>query len=334
MTRQKKALIVILGGLVGMLVIIRILSRLWPFIALSLLQQGAQSRMHCWVKVVDQNENGVNAYRVEITEHSAPLLPFLSKGARLVVYETRKDGMFEYQSKGTVSFVIFGHWDTQWTLNPRYLLQQRNLAVTSSAYQRGVSENATGYLGSKRNPYLLHVFTVGPMQKLLFWQRRVKLEKEGDYACMDLLAGRIWESKTPEGDVAIADGLFGKNRELPECFHYVVAGANCGVAPVLDDWGLCPPEGGYQHTLCAPKDWEARNWSSSGIQVYYRLEKGKTGEVVYGRLTLGMSPRVQNAEIHNYTNLQGERNLYYNGYNEDPSGFDGIIRDYISPPAP
>jgi hypothetical protein len=35
-----------------------------------------------------------------------------------------------------------------------------------------------------------------------------------------------------------------------------------------------------------------------------------------------------------YTNLQGERNLYYNGYNEDPTGFDGIIRDYVSPPVP
>jgi hypothetical protein len=288
--------------------------------------------MHCWVKVIDQNGQSVNRYKVEVTEHGVPLMPFLSSGTRLSVFETQKDGTFEYKSKGMVSLVIFGHWDTQWTLNPRYLLQQRNLAATSSAYQRGVSENPTGYLGSKRNPYILHVFTVGPMQKLLFWQRRVKLEKEGDYACMDLLAGRIWESKTPEGDVAIADGLFGKNRELPECFHYVVAGANCGVAPVLDDWGLCPPEGGYQHTLCAPKDWEARNWSSNGVQIYYQLKSAKTGVVAYGRLTLGMSPRVQNAEIQTYTNLHGERNLYYNGYNEDPSGYDGVIRDYISPP--
>lgn len=330
MTRQKKAVIV-LGGLLGTLVIICILSRLWPFIALSLLQQGMRTGMDSWVKVVDHEGKAVNEYKCEVTEHLAPRLPFNSGGARLKYYQTGSDGMFEYQSKGAVSLVVFGHWDTQWKLNPQHLLQQRNLAVTSLAYQRSIKKNPAGYLGSRANPYLLHVFTVGPPQKLLFWKRRVKLEEEGNYACIDLLGGRIWESKTPEGDVAIADGLFGENGKLPGCFHHVVAGANCGVAPVLDDWGLCPPENGYQHELCAPKDWEARNWSSNGVQVYYRLKNEKTEEVAYGRLTLGMSPRVQNAEIETYTNLQGVRNLFYKGYIEDPSGCHEAIRDYVSP---
>jgi hypothetical protein len=331
MTSKQKA-VMALSGLFGAALVIFLLLWLRPFIALWLFQQALQGRMHCWVKVVDQEGDAVSGYKVEVTEHGSGAFPFFSRGARVRMYQTGPDGLFEYRSKGSVSLVVFGHTVKQWRLNPRHLVQPRGLDVTSLAYQRAIRDNSQSCLGSKANPYLLHVFTVGPPQKLLFWKKRVHLEKEGDYACIDLLGGRIWESKTPEGDVALADGLFGTNRELPECLTSVVAGTHCGIAPVLDDWGLCPPEGGYQHTLCAPKDWEARNWSSNGIQVYYRLEKGKTGEVVYGRLTLGMSPRVQNAEIHNYTNLQGERNLYYNGYNEDPSGFDGIIRDYISPP--
>ena len=334
MTRQKKA-IVILAGLFGTLLGFYALSRLWPFVAISMLQHAIQTRMHCWVKVVDQNNLGVKGYKCRVLEEHAPLL-FFFRGKYVVrIFETGEDGVFEYHSKGATGRVFFGYsWDSQWALNPKHLIKQRDLAVTSLAYQRAIRDNPQSYLGSKANPYLLHVFSVGPPQKLLFWKKRVHLEKETDYACIDLLGGRIWESKTPEGDVALADVPFGKNGEIPECLTLVVAGPNCDVAPVLDDWGLGPPESGYKRTLCTSKDWDAGNRNANGIEVYYRLKKGKTGEVVYGRLTLGMNPRVQNAEIFNYTNLQGERNLYYNGYNEDPTGFDGIIRDYVSPPAP
>jgi hypothetical protein len=324
-----------LSGLFGAALVIFLLLWLRPFIALWLFQQALQGRMHCWVKVVDQEGDAVSGYKVEVTEHGSGAFPFFSRGARVRMYQTGPDGLFEYRSKGSVSLVVFGHWGDQWKLNPQHLLRRDELAVTSLAYQRAMRNNPQSYLGSKANPYLLHVFTVGRPQKLLFWKKEVNLEREGDYACIDLLGGRIWESKTPEGDVALADVPFGKNGEIPECLTLVVAGPHCCVVPVLDGWGLCPPENGYQPTLCEPKDWEgAKSWIAPGIQIYYRLEKGKPGEAIYGRLTLGGCPRVRNAEIQTYTNLQGQRNLYYNGFSEDPDGHDGIIRDYVSPPAP
>jgi hypothetical protein len=284
--------------------------------------------MHCWVKVIDQNGQSVNRYKVEVTEHGVPLIPFLSSGTSLIVYETQKDGTFEYKSKGMVSLVIFGHWDTQWTLNQQYLLQRSSLGVTSLEYQRGIRENPIGHLGSKENPYVLHVFRVGLPQKLLYWKKRVKLEKEGDYACIDLIAGRTWESTKPEGDVAMADGQYTKEG-APRCGTRMIAGANCSLYPVVDDWGLEPPDGGYVKELCFGKDWEDKHMRYHDIQYYYRLQNPSTGKIIYGRLTFGPSPRVDGAQLETYTNLQGERNLFYKGYTDL---MDQTIRDYVSPP--
>ena len=238
-------------------------------------------------------------------------------------------GCLSINRKGAVSLVVFGHWDTQWKLNPQHLLQQRNLAVTSLEYQRGIRENPAGHLGSKANPYLLHVFTVGSPQKLLYWKKRVKLKEMDNYLCVDLLSGRTWESNTPEGDVAMADGQY-TEEGAPRCGTRMIAGANCSLYPVVDDWGLQPPQGGYVKELCFGKDWEDKHMSYHGIQFYFCYEDTAIGRNIYGRLTLGLSPRVDGALIESYTNLQGERNLFYKGYTDL---MDQNIKDFAPPTA-
>jgi len=328
MTPKKKAIIV-LGGLLGALVTICILSRLWPFIALSLLRRGMQTEIHCWVRVVDQEGKGVQGYRCRVVEEHAPLLYAFGGNDAVRIFETGEDGSFEYKSKGTTGRVFFGYsWDTEWTLNPKQLLQQRDLAITSLDYRRRIGEKPTGYLGSRENPYLLHVFTVGTPQKLLYWKTRVKLKEMGDYLCVDFLSGRTWESQRPEGDVAMADGQYTKEG-APRCGTRMIAGVNCSLYPVVDDWGLEPPEGGYVKELCFGKDWEDKHKSYHQIQYYYCLESPAIGRIIYGRLTFGPSPRVDGAQIESYTNLQGERNLFYKGYTDL---MDQKILDYVSPP--
>jgi len=306
------------------------LMRVWPYIAISLLQDGMQSRTHCWLKVVDQQGKGVQGYKCRVVEEHAPLLFFFGGKDVVRIFETGADGSFEYRSKGAAGTVFFGYdASLQWRLNPRHLMQSHYIGITSAERQQAIQDNPTAYLGSKENPYLIHVFKVGAPQRLLFWKKRVKVETIGNYLCVELLSGRTWESKEPEGDLAMADGQRGKHGEPPECFFSAVAGEYCSLCPVVDDWGLEPPDGGYVKQLCFDKDWqEKRKWTYSTIQVYYKLMRAGAGGTVYGRLTLGNSPRVNGAQIESYTNLHGERNLFYKGYTDVPYQ---EIRDFVSP---
>jgi hypothetical protein len=129
--KTSKNAVLALGGILGTLAFLFILSRLWPFIAGSLLQRGMQSKMHCWVRVVDQEDNGVRGYKCRVVEEHAPLWPFSAGKDVVRVFETGDDGSFEYTSKGTTGRVFFGYsWDAQWALNSKNLLQERNLRVT------------------------------------------------------------------------------------------------------------------------------------------------------------------------------------------------------------
>jgi hypothetical protein len=299
-----------------------------------MISHGSQSRIHCWVKVVDQHDQGVSGYKCQVTEQWAPLLPFLRGGPTLRTYETQADGIFEYDSKKAVGEVYFGHWDTQWTLNPRNLIERDNLRVDALHLVRDMKEAPSNYMGSKENPYLLHVFSLGPPQKLLYWSKRIKLEKAGDYACIDILAGKLWESEVPEGDIAMQDHPYERGKPNPRCTITFVSGKSCILYPVIDDWGLCPPESGYQSEVCRPSDWQSRRKRDSiGIEVYFRLTRERRAVPVYGKVSLGLSIYVDRAMLECYGNLRGERNLYFKGYEKSVFTFDpGQIEDYVSPP--
>jgi hypothetical protein len=351
----RKGTILALGGVAACLLVLLFLVRVWPFVALSLWQKGLQTKFHCWVKVVDQNDRGVKAYQCRVIEEYASLWPHSSGRDVVRVFKTGDDGIFEYESKGATGRVFFGYdCPAQWTLNPRHLMQTHYLAVSSLEYQRAMKEEAISYMGSQNNPYVIHVFSIGPPRKLLYWKARVNLEEKTNYACIELLSGRVWESKTPEGDVAMADipvdyslyphlndpynapnyrerqgdqKRFAEDRMKSVLFK---AGKGCDLLPVVDDWGLGPPENGYKKELYRPRDWEALSKVyRSEILLYYRLQPKEGGREYYGRLTLGLSPRVDGALIESYTNLQGERNLFYTGYTDL---MDQKILDFVSPP--
>ena len=339
MTSKQKA-VMALSGLFGAVLVIFLLLWLRPFIALWLFQQALQSRMHCWVKVVNQEGNAVSGYKVEVTEHGSGAFPFFSRGARVRMYQTGPDGLFEYRSKGSVSLVVFGHWDTQWQLNPKHLIQERNLSVTALHHRTEIQKNPDGYPGSQKNPYLLHVFTLGRPQRLLYQKVVIKLQDPKHYFCMDILSGKTWESEKPEGDVAMADIMyevpgqdpFG-NRNPPAPGVQITAGPHCEVAPVLDDWGLGPPKDGYSKEICWPKSWNAGKGLPNFISFYYNLAQQTSPYALYGKVKFGVREKVDGAVIECFTNLQGERNLYFKGYEESVRTFDPCqIQDYVSPP--
>ncbi len=309
MTATKKIAIT-LCGLVGILILLCVLSRFWPFVAISFFQHGMQTRMHCWVKVVDQDGKGVAGYKCRVVEEHAPFWPFSNpENSDIVrIFNTGDDGSFEYRSKGATGRVFFGYdTRTQWRLNPTHLMQAHFLEVSSLEYNHACKENPISFCGARKNPYLIHVFSVGPPQKLLYWYRQVRLKEEHDWVCVDILSGRVWESKTPEGDIAIRDNPFTKENIKGHCVQSSVAGENCGIAPVNDDWGLEAPENGYKKELCGDRDWTG----GIGVAVYYRLRGSANGQYIYGRLALTGSGRARDSLLKSYTNLQGKRNLYF-----------------------
>jgi hypothetical protein len=292
---------------------------------------GEGGRIHCWVKVVDQNGHVVPGYKCNVTEEGGSRFLIWPRGDVFREFITDATGMFEYKSKGSVRRILIGHpWWRHWKSNPGHLMEHTMTAVTPYGLQNTVDYSSSKSLGSKEIPYLIHVFSVGPPQKLLYWRKRVKLENPENYACVDLLEGRIWESDKPEGDIAMKDNPITSENIEKHCLHSFIAGNAFQIYPVVDDWGLQPPDEGYTGTLCFDKDWiDKKTRLPNAIQFYYRLVKREEGEI-FGRVTLGLSPRVHNAEIENFTNLQGERNLFYKGYLD--LDHNHAIQEYISPP--
>lgn len=286
--------------------------------------------MHCWVKVVDQNGHGIKGYKCRVVEEHSSWSPFSSNGDIVRVYITGGDGSFEYKSRGTTGRVFFGYpFDMEWTLNPLHLLEQKNLAVYAFRLKEARENNPSDFLGSARNPYILHVFSVGRPQKLLYWYKRTHIAKEDDYACLDILGGTISERKTPQGDIAIRD-----ISSHSECEMRFIAGNDCALYPVIDDWGLEAPESQYMKSLCWAKDWMGKKRQAyNRIQVYFRLSKRVGGKTLYGKIDFGASSRIDDATIQCFTNLQGKRSLYYDGYIDSMRTYKfGQIKDYVSPP--
>jgi len=189
----KQRVAIISAGLFFALFIFYVLLRLFPLLLISMLQIGMQSRMHCWVKVVNQNGRGIGGYKCRVVEEHAPFL-FFWRGKDVVrIYETSDDGFFEYKSRGPTGRVFFGYdCPVQWRLNPRHLMQSHPLCVTSLEYQRSRREGARkifgatrktvdiapgdreacqGYLGSRENPYIIRVWTVCAPHDVRYWKQ-------------------------------------------------------------------------------------------------------------------------------------------------------------------
>jgi hypothetical protein len=329
MTRQQGAFIAIGAGL-GALLLFAVVTRTWPPLVSFMSRHGLHTRFHCWVRVVNQEGAAVANYKCRVIIRGASFLPSL--GGRTVVRDltTNQDGYFEFSFWRHFDIVFFGQWDSQWRLNPGQLMQTQNIGVTFTEHLVAVEKDPVRFLGSRENPYVIHVFSAGPPQKLLYWEKRVELKETGNYACVDLLSGRVWESATPQGHVALADGLGTPTSPAP-CSIIVKAGVGCALCPVVDDWGLSPPVNEYLSELCWDMDWqERRRWTYNTIQFYYRIESPQKERELYGRLSLGLSPRVSGANMQSFTNLQGERNLFYKGYAD--LGNNHAIQDYVLPP--
>jgi hypothetical protein len=335
MASRARAFVLVLLGLAGAVALIYLFLLLMPYLMVVLVQQAAQAPMHCWVKVVNQNGRGIPNYNCRVMEEHASWWPFSRNEDRVRSFQTDENGLFEYQSKGQAGRVFIGYpIKTQRELNPRHLLDDRYLSISALHQQSEIEKNPTGYLGSKENPYLLHVFTLGPPQRLLYNKIVIMLKDPKDYFCMDVLTGKTWESEQPEGDVAMADGLGTRENPAP-CIVTVQAGPNCELSPVLDDWGLGPPKDGYSKEICWPKSWEPRHYSLLGLWFYYRIARSGSPNLLYGKVKFGVREKVNGAVIECFTNLQGERNLYFKGYEKSVFTTDPCqIADYISPPAP
>lgn len=341
MSSPARTALIVLLGLVGAGLLVCLFLWLMPYFLIILFQQGAQAPVHCWVKVVDQNGSGVRDYNCRIVEEHASWWPFSRSEDRVRNFQTGENGLFEYQSKGRSGRVFIGYpIKTQRELNPRHLLDDRYLSISALHQQSEMEKTPTGSLGSKENPYLLHVFTLGPPQRLLYNKAVIMLQNPKDYFCMDILSGKTWESQKPEGDVAMADIMYDVpgqdafgNKNPPAPGVKITAGPHCEICPVLDDWGLGPPEAGYTKEICWPKSWEPRHYSLLGLWFYYRVTKLNDPSALYGKVKFGVREKVDGAVIECFTNLQGERNLYFKGYEKSVFTTDpGQIADYVSPP--
>lgn len=310
---------------------------LWPYIwyasLVTMFNSGAQSRMRCWVKVVDQHGIGVRGYKLEVTEHGVAGIPLLSKKTRLRNFYTNAAGMFRYDSEVPIGKVFFGHCNTQWEIDPSCLIEQHTLAVYAFKLDQRKKANPRNYLGSEENPFTIHVYCVGRPQRMLYWYKRVHLTDKNAYACLDILQGTISESENATGDIAISDGVNGAESHS-ECGMRFVAGNGCSLYPVVDDWGLEAPESQYIKNLCWAKDWMLRKTQAyNRVQVYFRLRDTRQGKRVYGKIDCGDSRNIDNATIQCYANIQGSRSLYFRGYEKSVMTFaPGQIEDYISPP--
>jgi hypothetical protein len=290
----------------------------------------AETRLRCWVKVVNQDGKAVEGYKCEVVADCIPTWPFSRPKAKKDILETGPDGEFEYDSKRAVSFVVIGYWDSQWKLNPKHLMQRAHFGVSPMEHARAKSCDPINFPGSKRNPYVIHVFSVGSPQRLLYWKHQMKLASPGNWACIEILSGRVWESDKPEGDIAIRDNPYTEQSSREMCSHTFESGENCSIYPVVDDWGLGPPKEGYMKTLCSSRDWWAlRHYVGGRLAAYFIVRDTACGQNLYGRLTVGGSGRVEDGILECYTNLQGERNLFYKGYTDL---FEQKIQDYVTPP--
>ena len=303
------------------------------FIVLFLLPNLMPGRsIHCWVKVVDQNDKGISGYNLRVLEDRASIIPFFSANSMIRFLKSDSEGMIEYKVKGATTGVFFGYdWGNQWRLNPSYLMERSCLKVQMHDYRRAISEKAPGCLGSKENPYLIHVISVGPPQKLLYWEKKVRLKEPMNFACVDILSGKVWESAKPEGDIAMRDNPFTEENIQNNCIQSFVSSKDCSLYPVADDWGIEPPPIGYKSELCKSKDWmKLGKKGGAAIQgIYFRFKNFIYGREYFGRIEICGSGRISDGELKCYINLQGERNLFYKGYTDL---LDQKIQDYISPP--
>jgi hypothetical protein len=284
-------------------------------------------RMRVWVKVLDQGGTPVSGYQLSVGGWEAKLFPIGEEHSIGYWITTDQDGMALFDSGKRVTRMFFGeNFEGEALKNPNYLASMEGVTL-SCADMAGTGEQSNsprwGGLGKdKDHPLIVHVYKHGPPQKLLRCETGDPKLSTDQYVSFDILRGTHWMSQHPEGDIAMR---YVSAEEYKAIVHSnltsmygieVVAGPGCGIQPVNSQYRVAPPETGYKQALLFPRDSLKVDSLFLGPGVIYFYIRNRT---CYGIL----------ANDVYLVNLDGERNLYYEGY---PNTDQYQMKNYITPP--
>lgn len=288
--------------------------------------------MKVWVKVVDQSGDAVENYNMEATGLKNRLIPFGEEDNVYLWGRSDANGLIYFDSKTLVKRMFYGNYlaELECGNNVDYLPSKDNVNLScddlnGSGQQR--NNLKWGGLGIDRaHPILVKVYRHGPPQRILRGEVP-GYDKKPDqmYFSVDLVKGEAWLSSGPEGDLAFRHlSTEEYRRQVPDAEpnqegSEVVTAADGGVQLVMDGYAVTPPEDGYTQHWVYPRDYHSnryRNWT----ELYFYCRNRR----YYGYLTTSTVTRVLYI-----INLDGQRNLYYEGY---PSTDSVVMKNFVRPP--
>ena len=308
---------------------------LGPFIgwhALAWLFGPRSCRIKVWVKVVDQYDEAIEGYSLKIRGWKGGMFVIGNEEVSAWVKSNSK-GLICYDSGKPVTRLFFG--DVLSELNGggniNYLPSLDNVTLSCADIY---NDNDADYgrkwdgMGSDpSHPLIVRVYKHGPPQKLVRGEITVRAERpQLAYLSLDVLKGKVWESSDPEGDIAFGWTSAEENSKIaggqrrPGGGLEVMAGKGAGLASVRDRYRITPPVNGYQSKLVYPRD-ESETAIQLGRYVAYFYCRNK---MVYGCIKWSYPNR-----FFYLLNVNGQRNLYYEGY---PSLDSVVMKGYIRPP--
>lgn len=301
------------------------------WLALSAVINPSGCRMRVYVKVVDQKGDKVPGYNLNIWGWESQVFAFGGPREMRTWCKSGPEGLLYYDSKKRITRAFFGGTlFSEGAKNPDYLASIDNASL-SCADLAGTGEQSKkpkwGGLGlDTEHPLVVTVYKHGPPQKLLRCEMRdYNINPNGKYLSIDVLKGAKWISQRPEGDLAFRVVYAEEYRKLVPDERSatngleIVAALDGGVQAVSDGYAVTPPEDGYRQRLLYPRDRKI-NIQRNGTEFYFFCR----GRRCYGYINYFFPPF-----MFYVVNLDGQRNLYYEGYpNTDPYQ----MKDYIIPP--
>jgi hypothetical protein len=301
-------------------VVLVIVGSYLPFYNLQFLRFLGQSKTQLRVKVVDQYSQPAVGYNIVVTEGRESLNPFVLGGIfESQWFTTDENGIFLYKSKGRARTIGIGDHRAEIERNEKFFPGE-SLRFSVAAlkemdiYSKSESHNIIN------NQITVKVVKLPPPGRLLFFQRKLALEDEKNYVCINVIEGKVWEAAEPQGDISMVKDnvsikIFGKK--------------GWGIIPIAkDSFEIMPPEEGYRGNIVWKKDFNPTKDVYDLLKFYFHSET----ENIYGKIESGGGWKYQ--KWYCYANLEGERNLYYKGFRDEKLyGRDVLkIQDYISPP--